>query len=166
MASPGNYGLKDQILALRWIRRNIERFGGNPNSVTLFGESAGAASVSYLMLAPKAKGLFHRAISFSGSALCPWAMSRNPLQVTYAVATAAGVIDMNTKRLIKKLRKLDYEWLHFAERSAMLLVKYDSLILIFKCIRIISGYSRSFEWFIIFANYRTKTSRRCNFRRC
>ncbi|XP_022900306.2 carboxylic ester hydrolase-like [Onthophagus taurus] len=121
MSSPGNYGLKDQIEVLKWIRRNIRNFGGDPNSVTIFGESAGAASVSYLMLAPKAKGLFHRAISFSGSSLCPWALSRNPLQITYAVATAAGVIEPRTKNLVKRLRKLDYDFLHFAERSAMLL---------------------------------------------
>ncbi|KRT85968.1 esterase, partial [Oryctes borbonicus] len=95
--------------------------------VTIFGESAGAASVSYLMLAPKAKGLFHRAISFSGSALCPWAMSRNPLPITFAVATAAGIIEPNTKELVKKLRELDYHWLHFAERSAMLLDGVDPL---------------------------------------
>lgn len=123
MASPGNYGLKDQIEALRWIKKHIKDFGGDSNSVTLFGESAGAASVSYLMLAPKAKGLFHRAMSFSGSALCPWAMSRNPLSVTYAVATTAGIIERDTKKLVEKLRKLDYGWLHFAERSAILLVR-------------------------------------------
>nr|QIK02113.1 carboxylesterase 14 [Holotrichia parallela] len=127
MASPGNYGLKDQIEALRWIRRNIKDFGGDPNSVTLFGESAGAASISYIMLAPKAKGLFHRAMSFSGSALCPWAFSRNPLPVTYAVATTAGIIERDTKKLIERLRKLDYGWLHFAERSAMLLDSVDPL---------------------------------------
>ncbi|VEN50797.1 unnamed protein product [Callosobruchus maculatus] len=70
MESPGNYGLKDQHIAFRWIKENIEYFGGDPNEVTIFGESAGAASVQYHMLNPENKGLFHRAISQSGSSLC------------------------------------------------------------------------------------------------
>jgi len=64
----GNYGLLDQIAALQWIRKNISAFGGDPDQITLFGESAGAAAISLLMLSPQAKGLFHRAIMQSATA--------------------------------------------------------------------------------------------------
>lgn len=63
----GNYGLMDNILALRWIKENIHAFGGDPGNITIFGESAGGASVSALCCIPEAKGLFHKAISQS-----PW----------------------------------------------------------------------------------------------
>uniref|UniRef100_A0A1D1XT84 Carboxylic ester hydrolase n=1 Tax=Anthurium amnicola TaxID=1678845 RepID=A0A1D1XT84_9ARAE len=71
---PGNQGLKDMALALRWVRDNVRAFGGDPDNVTIFGESAGAASVHYLMLSPLTRGLFHRVIQMSGSALAPWAL--------------------------------------------------------------------------------------------
>lgn len=64
--SPGNNGLKDIILALRWVQSNIGFFGGNPNDVTILGTSAGGAAVHALVLSPAASGLFHKAQSHSG----------------------------------------------------------------------------------------------------
>jgi len=70
---PGNNGLKDQLEVLRWVRENIASFGGDPNSVTVFGESAGGASVTYHMLSEKSRGLLHRGIAQSGTYFNPWA---------------------------------------------------------------------------------------------
>uniref|UniRef100_A0A336M3D7 carboxylesterase n=1 Tax=Culicoides sonorensis TaxID=179676 RepID=A0A336M3D7_CULSO len=72
---PGNAGLKDQTMALKWIKENISFFGGDPNNITLSGESAGAASVHYHMISPLSEGLFNKAIPISGSSLCPWAFA-------------------------------------------------------------------------------------------
>lgn len=71
----GNMGLKDQVKALEWVQRNIHNFGGDKNNVTIFGTSAGSSSVEYLILSPKAKGLFHKAIHHSGASINDWALN-------------------------------------------------------------------------------------------
>lgn len=79
--SSGNMGLWDQKLAIQWVHDNIDTFGGDPEHVTLFGNSAGAASVLYQSLNPTNKGLFERVIAQSGSVLAQWALTYNPVQL-------------------------------------------------------------------------------------
>ncbi|CAH1118266.1 unnamed protein product [Phaedon cochleariae] len=71
---PGNAGLKDQVSALKWVQDNIRCFGGDPDNVTIFGSSAGGISVHYHLLSEASRGLFHKAIMQSGTALNPWGL--------------------------------------------------------------------------------------------
>nr|AFL37259.1 esterase [Lygus lineolaris] len=102
---PGNNGLKDQTLALQWVKNHIADFGGDPNKVTIAGMSAGGASVHYHMLSPLSKGLFQKAIANSGSALNPWAMSRTARKTGLALAQAIGCPTNDTTVTLKCLRE-------------------------------------------------------------
>ncbi|CAL4079488.1 unnamed protein product, partial [Meganyctiphanes norvegica] len=87
MGVVGNQGLLDQLAALSWVNQNIRDFGGDPNRITLFGHSTGAACINYLLVSPVVvPGMFHRAILMSGSALSQWAEVRDALSVTARLA--------------------------------------------------------------------------------
>ncbi|XP_077003579.1 bile salt-activated lipase [Tamandua tetradactyla] len=104
---PGNYGLRDQHMAIAWVKRNIAAFGGDPNNITLFGESAGAASVSLQTLSPYNKGLIRRAISQSGVAMSPWVIQKNPLYWAKRVAKMVGCPTDDTARMARCLKVTD-----------------------------------------------------------
>jgi para-nitrobenzyl esterase len=106
----GNYGLLDQILALKWIKNNIRAFGGDPGCVTIFGLSAGGQSVSILAASPLAKGLFQRAISMSGGDFRPPSMKKDIdcLQLLKgAEADGLNLAKNMGVNSIEELRKID-----------------------------------------------------------
>lgn len=113
--SPGNQGLKDQVLALKWVRDNIAAFGGNPNSITIFGESVGGTSVQLHMLSPLSRGLFHRGISQSGAAMCFWANTYNASQKALKVGETFKCPTNNSEEMVDCLRKVPARYLASAQ---------------------------------------------------
>jgi para-nitrobenzyl esterase len=113
--TPANLGLRDQIAALQWVRDNIEAFGGDPDNVTIFGESAGAMSVATLLGTPAARGLFRRAIAQSGAA-----------DHVSSAEAAAGVAELFLRELgdsaqnLSALRATPLESILRAQRAVML----------------------------------------------
>ncbi|XP_062543894.1 acetylcholinesterase-like isoform X2 [Armigeres subalbatus] len=86
----GNAGLKDQLMALKWVKQNIGKFGGDPNNVTIFGESAGGASVHLHLLSPNSRQYFHKAICQSGCSIMEWVMQRDPEYKARTLAKLVG----------------------------------------------------------------------------
>uniref|UniRef100_A0A8W7PMI2 Carboxylic ester hydrolase n=1 Tax=Anopheles coluzzii TaxID=1518534 RepID=A0A8W7PMI2_ANOCL len=104
----GNWGLKDCLQALRWVRSNIAAFGGDPNSVTIFGNSAGAALVHLLVLTDAGAGLFHRAIAQSSTALVPYAFQTRPRFYADRIASALG-FGTDSSTYVERLRTVPAE---------------------------------------------------------
>tara|TARA_B100001123_G_scaffold141477_3_gene164421 strand:- start:1460 stop:3010 length:1551 start_codon:yes stop_codon:yes gene_type:complete len=98
----GNYGILDHLAALEWVQQNIRSFGGDPGNVTIFGESAGGASVYALLASPLAKGLFHRAISES-----TWITSTNVTHLTRHNGFSASAEERGRRAVAAKLVELN-----------------------------------------------------------
>nr|QEA03467.1 carboxylesterase [Plodia interpunctella] len=107
--APGNVGLKDQVEALKWVKRNIRVFGGDPDNITIFGESAGAASVMYHMVSPLSKGLFNKAILQSGSAISHWSLQMDPLKTASLLAAQMDFHTINPIELYNLFKDLPVE---------------------------------------------------------
>ncbi|XP_045476842.1 juvenile hormone esterase-like [Harmonia axyridis] len=102
--APGNNGLKDQVMALRWLKENIEAFGGDVNSITLYGYNAGAVSVSLHLMSPMSKGLYHKVIMSGASALGQWPFEHNQMNLAKKLAKAVGCPDDTSANIIKCLK--------------------------------------------------------------
>lgn len=123
-SAPGNYGLWDQHMAIAWVKRNIAAFGGDPDNLTIFGESAGAASVSLQTLTPYNVGLVKRAISQSGVGVCPWAIQRDPLMWAAQLASRVGCPVNDTAALANCLRQTDPKAITVAYKLELTNLKY------------------------------------------
>lgn len=117
------------VQGLRWVQENIEAFGGDPNQVTIFGESAGGVAALFLHISPLANGLFHNVIAQSGTPLTQWAMDSHPWQSAQRIATNLSCpIDTST-RLVTCLR--EKPWREIANLSFVILVIFFAFSLCF-----------------------------------
>ena len=118
----GNYGTLDQIAALEWVRDNIDNFGGDPDNVTIFGESAGGESVLHLMTTPLARGLFHRALPQSPANSCQMMHLRRPFlnyeSAEDRSATFANALGITGPNQIERLRATSTDDLYDLVRAA------------------------------------------------
>ncbi|XP_015434533.1 PREDICTED: esterase E4-like isoform X2 [Dufourea novaeangliae] len=100
----GNMGLKDLILALKWVNQNIASFGGDPNNITVFGFSAGAALAHAIIVSPQSRGLFHKVILQSGTITCPWSFETD--RKSFRLASLLGNKTTDTEEMIRFLKQV------------------------------------------------------------
>ena len=119
--APGNYGMLDQVEALKWIKDNIENFGENPNSVAIFGESAGGSSVGLSdLMSPISKDLFHQAILESGVDLSSWAIQPTSFGLSFAkeLAQKLGCATRNHEEMVACISKKEAQDIQKAAKSS------------------------------------------------
>ncbi|CAB3381264.1 Hypothetical predicted protein [Cloeon dipterum] len=114
---PGNAGMLDQVESLRWVQSYISFFGGDPNKVTVMGESAGGASASMLNLSPLSTNLFQQYIAQSGTAQATWVVDTDPVRAVQEIGTIAGCPSIETTALTECLKSIDYQILNDAQRT-------------------------------------------------
>lgn len=134
--APGNCGLKDLVMALKWVQRNIGAFGGDPDNVTIFGNGAGGPLVHCMMLSPMASGLFHKAIIQSASALNNWCLTKNSTLPLFELAKVLGMTTTCEMEVIEELRSMPAQTVMEAylvlDRKSCELMEYDLLSTPFK----------------------------------
>ena len=111
----GNYGLYDQVCAINWIKHNIEAFGGNPNNITIMGQSAGAMSVQQLCMSPLTKGLFQKAIMNSGGGV---SKILNTPRASERYEFSKKIMEISNCNNLEELKKLDVKTLFEAYTEA------------------------------------------------
>lgn len=129
---PGNAGLKDCVMALRWVKKNIQHFNGDSNNITVFGESAGGTATHYMMATKQTEGLFNKAIVQSGSVLASWATT-DYSSFPYRLAQAAGYKgEENEKEIYEFLKKCNAKKLISVQKGILTEEEHrDRLIYVF-----------------------------------
>merc|ERR1719322_234744 len=123
----GNFALKDQIMALKWVKRNIAAFGGDPNSVTLMGEDSGASMVSLHMLSPESTGLFHRAVALSGNAVCDQFFQPEPQKAAEELANELGCTSVKGEDIVRCMAGITMQEITKAARELNTLYSFPRL---------------------------------------
>jgi len=139
-SAPGNQGLLDQNLALKWIYNNIQYFGGDNSKITIFGESAGSASVSLHLLSPLSRNLYNSAIMQSGSSLADWVTLKNSVAIQrYTGILSALGCNGTTEEAVACARKVEPR--HAIEKSdEYFFSRADHGIMQFPFLPVVDGY--------------------------